>query len=102
MPNWTILIITSSTDQENKYVVAYALLRVASIAFFYLDPAKIHQQLGHPDVSRLSYFVRSKNLPFSTEDVKNVSQVCKICAELKPKFFSKATEQLIKALHPWD
>ena len=47
-------------------VVAYALSRVASIASFYLDLAKIHQQLGHPGVSRLSHFVRSKNLPFST------------------------------------
>ena len=71
-------------------VVADALSRVPSIASFYLDLAKIHQQLGHPGVSRLSHFVRSKNLPFSTEDVKKVCQACKTCAELKPKFFSKA------------
>ena len=32
-------------------VVANALSRVPSNAFFYLDLAKIHQQLGHPGVS---------------------------------------------------
>ena len=80
-------------------VVADALSLVPSIASFYSDLAKIHQQLGHPGVS---HFVRSKNLPFSTEDVKKVCQTCKIWAELKPKFFSKAPEQLIKALHYWD
>ena len=83
-------------------VVADALSRVPSIVSFYLDLAKIHQQLGHPGVFRLSHFVRSKNLPFSTEDVKKVCQACKTCAELKPKFFSKAPEQSIKALQPWD
>ena len=83
-------------------VVGDALSRVPSIASFYLDLAKIHQQLGHPGVSRLSHFVRSKNLPFSTEDIKKGCQACKTCAELKLKFFSKAPEQLIKALHPWD
>ena len=81
-------------------VVADALTRVPSIASFYLDLAKIHQQLGHPSVFRLSHFVRFKNLPFATKDVKRVCQACKACAELKPKFFTKAPEQLIKAFHP--
>ena len=31
----------------------------------------IHQKLGHPGISRLSRFVRTKNLPFSLEDVKS-------------------------------
>ena len=70
-------------------VVADDLSRVPSIACFYLDFAKIHQQLGHPGLSRLSHFARSRNLPFSTEDVKKVCEACKTCAELKPKFFQK-------------
>ena len=85
-----------------RNVVANALSRVPSIASFYLDFAKIHYQLCHPGISRLSHSERSKNLPFSTENVKKVCQACKICAALKPKFLSKAPEKLIKASHSWD
>ena len=77
-------------------VVADTLSRVSTITSINLDLTKIHQQLGHPGIFRLSHFVRSKNLPFSVEDVKNVCLACKICAELKPRFFSKpakSTEQ---------
>ena len=41
----------------------------------------IHAQLCHPGVTRLLHFVKSKNLPFSTEDVKRTCANCKICSE---------------------
>ena len=47
------------------------------------------------------HFVKSKNLPFSTEEVKKFCSNCQICCELKPKFFKPPTSgQLIKSLHP--
>ena len=70
-------------------VVADAQSQVPSIASFYLDLAKIHQQLGHPGVSRLSHFVRSKNLPFSTEDVKKSVKHVKPVLNLNQSFFQK-------------
>ena len=33
----------------------------------------LHDQLCHPGVSRLSHFVRSRNLPFSVEEIKRVT-----------------------------
>ena len=76
--------------------------RVCSIAYNGLDLSKMHHHLGPPGVTRLVHFVRTKNLPFSVDNVKRVCSTCKICAELKPKFFRKPPEILIKAMHPWE
>ena len=46
--------------------------------------------------------MRSKNLPFSTEDVKIVVKNCITCASLKPKFHKPPANELIKALKPFD
>ena len=48
---------------------------------------KIHDSWCHPRISRLSHFVRSKNLPFSVENVKKVCLSCNTCSELKPRFY---------------
>ena len=47
----------------------------------------IHMQLCHPGLTRLLHFIKTKNHPFSIEDVKRVCSNCKICAELKPQFY---------------
>ena len=38
----------------------------------------IHNNLCHPGVTRLLHFVRTKNLPFSTSDIKRVVLSCKL------------------------
>ena len=60
------------------------LSRACSMISFVEDFSQLHNKLVHPSISRLSHIVRSKNLPFPTEDVKKVCTSCKICAELKP------------------
>jgi len=67
---------------------------------FELDLGNIHQTLGHPEITRLDHFVKSKNLPFLLQKVKNICNCCRICAELKPRFFRKE-EELIKAMRSW-
>ena len=62
----------------------------------------IHNGLCHPGVARLLHFVRSKNLPFSTEDVKKTCSSCRTCAELKPHFFLPQENTLIKATQPFE
>ena len=58
--------------------------------------------LCHPGVARLLHFVRSKNLPFSTEDVERVCSSCRICAEIKPQFYVSEQGTLIKATKPFE
>ena len=62
-----------------------------------LSLTDIHAALCHPGITRLLHFVRTKNLPFSTDDVRRVCSTCRICAELKPSFYKPAVNQLIKA-----
>ena len=62
----------------------------------------IHDQLCHPGVRRLLHFVRIKNLPYSTVDVKKLCHSCRICAELKPQFYRHLQNTLIKATQPME
>ena len=62
----------------------------------------IHAQFCHPGVTRLLHFVKTKNLPFSTQDVRNVCSNCRICAELKLNFYKSQNNSLIKATRPME
>lgn len=61
----------------------------------------IHISLCHPGITRLTHFVRSKNLPYSVEDIKRTVSSCSVCCELKPNFFKKRSQTLIKATQPF-
>ena len=63
---------------------------------------KLHEALFHPGISRFYHFVKSKNLPFSVENVKNITRNCTHCAETKPRFAKPQTENLIKATQPFE
>ena len=61
----------------------------------------LHEGLCHPGVTRMLHCVRTRNLPYSTDDVKKVCASCRDCAEIKPNFYrSKTQTPLIKATHP--
>ena len=62
----------------------------------------IHDRLCHPGVTRLRHFVRTKNLPYSTDNVMKLCHSCRICAELKPHFYLPQQNTLIKATQPME
>ena len=64
--------------------------------------AEIHNSLCHPGIVRLSHYIRSKNLPYSVDDVKSVISKCRICAELKPAFYKPANPPLIQSTRPFE
>ena len=76
--------------------------RVCSTTYNGPDLSKMHQQHGHSRITRLVHFVRTKNLPFSIDDVKRVCFTLKVCAELELRFFQKPLETSIKAMRPWE
>ena len=100
----------SCLDFDIKYrpgpqnVVADCLTRaVCSSTMPTLDKLKaLHNDLCHPGMSRLTHFVRTRNLPYSTEDIKQVTSHCRVCAELKPNFFRPENPPLIKATQPFE
>ena len=61
---------------------------------------EIHNTLCHPGVTRLLH-LKSKNLPFSTENVKKVSvfNMCWVETKVLPK---AGATKLIKTMHPMD
>ena len=67
-------------------VVADTFSRVASVGHPLQDLHELHEQLCHPGVSRLSHFIRSRNLPYTQENVRLVTSNCKSCSYLKPRF----------------
>ena len=63
---------------------------------------RLHQGLCHPGITRMNAFVKSRNLPFSLDDIRKVNKACKICCECKPQFFKPESAKLIKATHSWE
>lgn len=62
----------------------------------------LHKDLCHPGVTRMLHFVRSKNMPYSVEDVRAVTRSCQVCSEIKPRFIKMPPKTLIKASQPFE
>ena len=63
---------------------------------------ELHDSLCHPGVTRMFHFVRSRNLPFSVDDVKTMTANCSVCREIKPSFFRPKNQKLVKATQPFE
>ena len=63
---------------------------------------ELHQSLCHPGVTRMAHFVKSRNLPFSIEEIKRITESCKTCRECKPQYYHPASSHLIEATQPFE
>ena len=86
--------------EEN--IPADALSRVKSMSLTLDKLHELHESLCHPGVARMTHFVKSRNLPFSVDDVKRMTQACKQCRECKPQYYSPEPSHLIKATQPFE
>ena len=66
------------------------------------DLQEIHDSLCHPGVTRMCHFVRSRNLPHSVEEIKQMTANCSICRVIKPSFYKPPNQKLIKATQPFE
>ncbi|GFW11244.1 retrovirus-related Pol polyprotein from transposon 17.6 [Trichonephila clavipes] len=82
-------------------VIADILSRITGAITPRVDLYNLHNSLCHPGVTRMHHWVRCKNLPFSLEDIKKVTNSCLICNELKPRFV-KNVGTLVKATAPFE
>ena len=62
---------------------------------------EIHDSLCPPVISRMCHFVKSRNLPYSVEEVKQIVANCRVCQELKP-FYRPPNSSLMKATQPFE
>ena len=90
--------ISYRPGKENSAADTFS--RIASIGHHLQDLQELHEQLCHPGITRLSHFVRNRNLPYTQDNVRTVTENCKSCCYLKPHFLrSKGT--LINATAPF-
>lgn len=62
----------------------------------------IHQSLCHPGVTKMLHWVKTRNLPYSVEEVRRMTSACPVCAEVKPRFLKNYNHTLIKATAPME
>ena len=62
----------------------------------------LHTSLCHPGVTRMMHFCRMKNLPYSLDEVKQITASCNTCSRLKPRFYRPSRGTLIKATQPFE
>ena len=79
---------------------ADALSRATCGAISHDKLKALHNALSHPGVTRMVHFVRTKNLPYSVEEVKKVTSECSVCAEIKPQFYRPNKTNLVKSTQP--
>ena len=66
---------------------------------------EILKYLGHPGFARLNQFVKTKNLLFLVEDVRHVSDNCRVYVEfeqVKHRCYKSEEAPLIRATKPWE
>ncbi|KAJ0179375.1 hypothetical protein K1T71_005087 [Dendrolimus kikuchii] len=80
-------------------VVPDAFSRVCSTVAEEWKLKELHNSLCHPGIARMLHWVRSKNLPYSVEDIRKVTNSCTTCSMVKPRFH-KSSGVLIKAMAP--
>ena len=64
--------------------------------------AELHDSLCHPGITCMLHFVRTRNLPFSVEEVRQMTKACRVCAEHKPQFHKSPQAHLIKATQSFE
>ena len=55
-----------------------------------------------PGVSHMFHFMQTKNLPFSVEEVRQMTTACRVCAEHKHQLHKPVQAHLIKATQPFE
>ena len=57
----------------------------------------IHASLSHPGVNLSDYYMKTKNLPISLQEVRDTVARCRICSEVKPRYLKSHSVLLIRA-----
>ena len=83
-------------------VAADTFTRVKCAAISSESLYSLHSALCHPGITRLHHFVRSRNLAYSLENIKHVCNNCRICQEVKPRYYKPEQTRLVKATQPFE
>ncbi|CAI9734294.1 retrovirus-related Pol poly from transposon [Octopus vulgaris] len=89
--------------RQGKFNVASdALSRTYCAATTDKELYRIHAALCHPRITRLFHYIKVKNLPYSVDDVKRITNNCVICCEVKPRFTKTSVSSGIKSTQAFE
>ena len=63
---------------------------------------KLHEALCHPGVTRRNHIVRTKNIPYSLDEITKKTSRCPVFCECKPQFQRPERVPLVKATQPFE
>ena len=62
----------------------------------------IQSAMCHPGITRMYHYVRSKNVPYSLNDMRQMTFCCKVCAQIKLRLLKPSYMSLVKATQPME
>ena len=92
---------TISYRPGHENIAADALSRCCSIQSTSKTLHNIHFQLCHPGIKRMLHYCKTRNLPYLTTEIKQLTNNCNTCKELKPRFYKPPTGRLIQSARQW-
>ena len=96
---WLRYLLPSRENERCPWCFISCLLRRFSQKH---AKCEVHDALCHPGVTRLYHFVRSKNLPYSMNDVEKLVESCRVCSAVKPQLYRPPLAHLVKATQPFE
>ena len=103
---WRINLASFSFDIQyrdgKENVAADTLTRTSCATLTDNKLLALHKSLCHPGVTRMTHFVRSRNLPHSVEEIRAMTANCQTCSMIKPNFHKPSNLHLVKATQPFD
>jgi transposase InsO family protein len=83
-------------------IPADTLTRVCGATNSKISLKQIHNSLCHPGVRRLYHYIKTKNLPYTLDEVRKTCSDCIHCLELKPRFLKTPHCSLVRATRPFE
>ena len=84
-------------DHEGKFnLVPDALSRAYCASTTVNALYRIHADLCHPGITWMYHYMRHRNLPYSLDDLKRMTEASSICREIKPRFYKPPPANLLK------
>ena len=103
---WKVELMPYSFDVQHRpgrlNAAADALSRNLCAASNSQHIYDLHESLCHPGITRFLHFIKTRNFPYSVEEVKRAISACQTCNKCKPNFHRSPPTPLIQAMKPFD
>lgn len=97
---WFSFDVVSRPGKENA--VTGALSRVCGSIKGSENFLKLNKELRHLGITRMVHVIRSRNVPFSVEEVRRITNMCQTFSAIKLLFYKPKPGALVRATQPFE